>query len=375
MFRWQIGFIQRWEKEHAIFKLHDARPLPRAIQRSYFSEFCDFCPSYIPVAALLAKLRGSPAPDNDHGIDPLLKDAVFPSVLKRFNYAQGGIDKIGAILRRLQGRQSRVAFDAYLAQACQDGVLEPILPNLSLVNQRGQWVAASRLIWPSTNLDLAAQLCTEQAEILASLHHGLTDSESQTIGSHQDLVQVKGHELSGEPDFEAQVDTLAQYLQPFRNGNVGEPLPAALVAVLGGHPKNLVLLQELLQAGTRQQPDDFLAMLVGEHGDFLIPAVRGARFLIEIVRGGAAEATTITGAKIMVDFTREVATLLVGDPSDLWRCYYYHSRTETACHRLRLRWIENPDELPDPVAVFASTIETIFLKAHCNGVSKLCPQI
>src|SRR5262249_34346743 len=35
---------------------------------------------------------------------------------------------------------------------------------------------------------------------------------------------------------------------------------------------------------------------------------------------------------------------------------------------------EHPDELTDPVAVFASTIETILLKVHCNGAPQLVPR-
>ncbi len=46
---------------------------------------------------------------------------------------------------------------------------------------------------------------------------------------------------------------------------------------------------------------------------------------------------------------------------------------DTACHLLRLRWVQDPEQLEDAVAVFAATIQTIILKVYCNGVSDLCP--
>ena len=325
----------------------------------------------VPAASLLAKLRQIRVRGHDEGIDLLLRDHIFPVVFKRFDYAQGGVERLGTILRGLQGLQSRFAFDAYLAQASNDGVLETILPSLLLVNQRGQWVSAKQLIWPSENLDPAAQLCTEQTKILARIHEGAVDYESQTAENQQGTVQVRGYQLTEVPDFEAQAERLTQYLQPFRNGNVGENLPAALVAVLGSHPKTVALLRDLIQAGRRREPQDFVDFLLGDKADSLAAAISSERFLIEIVHGEGAEARTITGDKIKVEFTNEINTLLVGDPADLWRRYYYQSHI--ACHRLRLRWIENPDELQDPVAVFASTIQTILLKVHCNGVARLCP--
>jgi len=113
--------------------------------------------------------------------------------------------------------------------------------------------------------------------------------------------------------------------------------------------------------------------LLGEKRERLIEAARSERFLIEIVRGGSTKAKTISGDTVTVGLTAEITTLIVGDPSALWCRYFYRYRKETACHLLRLRWIEKPDELADPVAVFASTVESILLKAHCNGVAELCP--
>src|SRR5208283_3091771 len=141
----------------------------------------------------------------------------------------------------------------------------------------------------------------------------------------------------------------------------------------GGHPRTLKLLRELLQAGLHQNPKDFIALLLGENQEYLADGINSARFLVDVVRGAGATVESITGERLTVDFTKEITTLIVGDPSDLWRHYYYQSRPDTACHLLRLRWIDNPDEISDPVAVFASTIETILLKVHCNGVPNLCP--
>jgi hypothetical protein len=97
------------------------------------------------------------------------------------------------------------------------------------------------------------------------------------------------------------------------------------------------------------------------------------RFLIEIVEGESIEAATITGGKITVGLSTEISTLLVGNPSDLWYTFEYQSNQETACHIARLRRIQNPDELQDPAGVFAATIETILLRAHCNNDPSLYP--
>jgi hypothetical protein len=354
--RWHLGLsktLQLTELEPLLFQLKDLETLP--------------------VAAFLVKLREIRIRGFEQGLDSLLQACILPRVLKRFDYEQGGRERIETILSRLQTSQGRSAFDAYLIQASEDGVLETILPNLSLVNQKGHWISARQLIWPSSNLDPAAQLNHEQAEILTALHREPVNGEPQALGNQQGPLQIRGNQLTEPPDFGAEVAKLADYLKTFRNVNVGDVLPAGLVAVLGGHSATLALLRELLESGLRQQPDVFLAMLLGEHTDDLAPAMESTRFLVDIVREGRTEARTITGEYLTVELTAEINTLLVGDPSDLFWTYTYHSRADTACHVIRLRWIENPDNLGDAVAVFASTIETILLKAHCNGVSTLCP--
>ena len=67
---------------------------------------------------------------------------------------------------------------------------------------------------------------------------------------------------------------------------------------------------------------------------------------------------------------------MVGDPTDLWRRSYLYGGPHDAawCHKLRLRWVDRPDDLADPVATFASTIETILIEAYCNGVPQCCPR-
>ncbi len=328
----------------------------------------------LPAAALLKKLLQVRIRGYDDGLNPLLLECIFPVLSKPFDYEKGGLERIERILLSLQRRQDRTAFDAYLSQACKDDVLEMILPKLSLVNQRGQWISARKLIWPSENLNPEAQLCDEQAKILAPFHQSASRIFHQPAETLPGAAGARGNQLNEAPDFEAEAAKLSEYLKPFRNGNVGESLPAALVAVLGGHPKMRELLEQLLQAGLRQRPEDFLAMLLGEQSDHLAESMRRIRFLIEIVKGEITEAQTLTGEKIPVHLTPEIKTLHVGDPSDLWWEYSYRNRQDTACHRLRLRWIEHPDELTDLVAVFASTIETILLKIHCNGAPQLVPR-
>ncbi|MCU1248749.1 MAG: hypothetical protein JWQ49_1778 [Edaphobacter sp.] len=327
----------------------------------------------LPVAALVVKLQCIGLREDRDKIDSLLTKYILPKILKSFDYRQNGPARIAAILQRLQREQSRAAFDSYLTQACQDRVVATILPELSLVNQLGKWVPSRQLIWPSLNLNPAVQLCTEQSGILQSLHERSGAGEWQTIGGQQGTATIVANQLTEAPDFEAEAKKLSEYLKPFRTGNVGENLPAALVAVLGGHAANQTLLQELLDAGLRRQPDDFLAQLLGEKTDDLAPSVKSERFLIEIVKGESCTVANVIGETIVVEFTKEITSLLVGDPSVLWRRHYYQNRPDTACHLLRLRWIETPDDLSDRVAVFASTIETILLKVHCNSVSGRCP--
>lgn len=367
-----LKLLGLWLSDKPKWRLGLSRGLQIAELAPILSELVEF--EDLPAAAFVSKLRHVRlrARDRDDGIDPLLKEFILPAVLKRFDYSEGGRATIETILQRLTGRETRAAFNAYLAQACTDGQLEAMLPRLRLVNQRGEWVSARQLIWPSENLDPSAQLSLEQAAILAPLHSDPDGGARQTSMNQPDAIRRAAYALLEQPDFAKEVSKLKTYLQPFRNGNIGENLPAALVAVLGGHPQTLSLLRDLLQE-LKQQPEDFLAFLLGERSQDLAERMAPVRFLIETVTGGSSEARTITGETITVALTPDIGTLIVGDSSDLWWRREYHSRPDTGCHLLRLRWIENPDELADPVAVFASTIETILLKVYCNGVQNLCP--
>lgn len=353
---WRLGL----SKEFQIFELK-----PILAQLKAFED--------LPVAALMVKLQDvGPQEDRDKN-DALITKYILPKILKPFDYRQNVQARIQAILQRLQLEQARVAFDAYLVQACQDRVVAKILPEIRLVNQLGRWVPSRELIWPSLNLNPAVQLCGQQSEILQSLHERLETGERPTEGGQQVATTIVANQLTRAPDFEAEAKKLSEYLKPFRAGNVGANLPAALVAVLGGHPANQSLLQELLDAGLRRRPDDFLAQLLGEKTNDLAPSIRAEHFLIEIVKGESCTVTNIIGEELVVEFTKEITSLLVGDPSILWRRRYYQNRPETACHLVRLRLIETPDDLPDRVAVFASTIGTILLKVHSNSVPDRCP--
>ncbi|MCI0564149.1 MAG: hypothetical protein MN733_37215, partial [Nitrososphaera sp.] len=318
----------------------------------------------LPAAELIVKLRAA-----ESITDTLLQSDIFPAVFRRFDYTQGGIEKIQTILQSLQDHKTRIAFDIYLNQAYKDEILKPILPNLMLVNQQGQWRPARQLIWPSSNLDTSTQLCEAQAKIIRTLHPGF-ESEQQRTDRTGPPLDEQSHQLPEPPDFDAEIGKLVRYLQPFRNGNIGPNLPAALVAVLGGFPTMQRLLEELLRESLQQDVETFLAFLLGEQSTRLEEYIFPARFLIDIVQGEQTEATTITGENIMVELTNEINNLLVGDPADLWRTYYYKN---VYCHRVRLRSINNPDDLIEPVTVFADTIGTILLKVHCNQVPEIYP--
>lgn len=327
----------------------------------------------VPAAALIRKCRAARVRGYEEGIDSLINEHLLPATLRSFDYARNGIEKIESVLQALGGQQNRSAFDAYLAQACNDGVLKGILPKLRLVNQRNQWRDATELIWPSTNLDPAAQVCNEHARILAPLHHGAPPQAIEGAPLQVPLSGSRVHELDAAPDFGREAEKLREYLEPFRKGNIGESLPAALVATLGGHPSIRTLLQEMLRAGVRVDVESFIAWLLGEKADALRESLASTRFIFEIIRGDTATALTITGKTITVEFTPDISSLIVGDPRDLWYPLHYRSRPDTRCHLLRLRWIPNPDKLDDAVAVFASTVETIVLRVYCNGVAAICP--
>ena len=328
----------------------------------------------LPGAGLLAKLWRLPSQAANDEWDALLQEHILSEILRPFDYAKGGVSRLEGVIKQLASNTSRSAFDAYLRQAVSDSKVASMLPRLMLVNQRGQWCPARELIWPSANLDPAAQLCHEQASILDTIRVGIHPNREMpdTVATTQ--VPHHGNQLEKEPDFEVQADILADYLKPFRNGNVGDILPAALVAVLGNNIKLFKLLRELLQAELGQGPDDFIALLLGENQRRLIEATSSERFLIEVIRGDSTQAQTVTGDAVTVNLTRDITSLIVGDPDALWCRYFYHHRQDTACHLLRLRAIERPDDISEPVAVFASTIETILLKVHCNGVTELCPR-
>ncbi|HYD16451.1 MAG TPA: hypothetical protein VEB03_00440 [Candidatus Nanoarchaeia archaeon] len=328
----------------------------------------------VPIAALIRKCRAARVRGYEEGIDSLINEHLLPATLRPFDYTSGGIEKIESVLHALEGQQNRAGFDAYLAQACNDGVLKEILPRLRLVNQRNQWRDADELIWPSTNLDPAAQVCNEHARILAPLHHGAMPQAiegADTLQGPPSATRVL--QLEDAPDFDRETEKLREYLEPFRTGNLGESLPATFVAALGGHPSIRALLHEMLHSGVGVDVESFIAWLLGEKTDALRESLASARFVFEIISGETATALTITGKETSVGFTSDVSSLIVGDPSDLWFTLYYRGRMETGCHRLRLRWIPNPDKLDDAVAVFARTVETIILKVYCNGVAAICP--
>jgi hypothetical protein len=366
-----LGMLGLWLAEKPEWHLGLTQPREINELQPILSQLQEF--ENLPIAAFLLKCRTVRIRGYDADVDSLLNEYLLPTILRPFDYSHGGVEKIETVLRRLREERARLAFDAYLAQACNDGKLAGFLSMLSLVNQAGQWLPANQLIWPSTNLDAKAQLCAEQAEILAPLHNAAAQPLVQHGHFSDEQQTIRGYQLAEAPNFDAEAEKLRKYLLPFRTGNIGENLPAALVAVLGANSRTLTLLEELLHSGIGMDRENFLAWLLGDKADSIADSLRSARFLIEVVRGEGVTARTITGDEIVVPFSNQINSLIVGDLSDLWFRHYYRSQPSTACHRLRLRWVEDPEQIDDCVAVFAFTIETILLKVHCNGVSSLCP--
>ena len=227
-----LGMLGLWLDERADWYIGLTKPNTLTELEPILSQLREF--DDVPAASLLLKCKAAHIRGYEEGIDALVAEHLVPAVLKRVGDSQIGIEKLESILRRLEGQQDHCAFNAYLAQSCIDGKLAGVLPRLRLVNQRGQWISATHLIWPSTNLDPAAQLCDEQTKILAPLRDAETRAAMEPSPSSGDQLQtIRGYHLSEVPDFDAEAKKLRNYLQPFRTGNLGENLPAALVAVLG----------------------------------------------------------------------------------------------------------------------------------------------
>jgi len=132
------------------------------------------------------------------------------------------------------------------------------------VNQRNQWSPAHELIWPCANLDPAAQLCQDQAEILSPIHIDPIFTGAALGTPQPALGHLRANQLDQDPDFDSQVTTLVSYLQPFRNGNIGDILPAALVAVLGGYPKMLDFCAKYFKRGWAAARGFHCALVRGE---------------------------------------------------------------------------------------------------------------
>lgn len=301
-----------------------------------------------------------------------LAQRVLPAMFQRFKVNEEA-SKMEDLLTRLSEANLRIGFEAYLSQAVASGSLPRILTRLDLLNVHGEWRPASSLIWPSENLDPSVQVCRAQADLLSPIREEDAFPQQQAIQGELGMGATHGNQLAEPPDFEVQARVMEQYLQPFRDGNIGDVLPASLVAVLGRAGGMSDLLRTLVSSGLRQNPDDFVVGLLGEdHGD-LIRAIQSERFIVKVIRGQATMARTLTGTDVSVDLTEDIESLVVGDPSLLWRRYFYQGNPDTSCHLLRLRAVDRPDDIPDAISVFARTIETILYEAYCNRIRSMVP--
>jgi hypothetical protein len=341
----------------------------------------------IPGAELLAKLTRLPSQARNSGWSALLWDTIWQSALSPFPFQPDGSSRLERVLQRLTNNNSRYAFDAYLRQAVAESQINQLLPRLRLMNQKGQWIPANKLIWPSVNLDTSVQLCAEHAEILETLRSGtLTNAgesnpegggDSARQGTSQPPNQasqspLQWHNFEWDADSNP-IDPLKKYLRGFCNSNVGTVLPAALVAMMSGTSGMKDFLSELLQqSGLGLSSDDFVTVLLSENMGRVIEAIKAEKFEIQIVQGNQQIVKSITGENLTVNLSEEITSLIVGDPYDIWR-RHGNIAAGRGYHRVSLRTIEKPDDLADPVDVFAATIETILLRAHCNGDARLCP--
>lgn len=320
-----------------------------------------------PGAQLLQSLHA--AAGNGPITADMLRATIWPAVLQPFQ-EEADVPRIQRILLQLceDGQRgnvnARTAFDAYLKQTVADDLVPRILPALRLMNQTGQWSPASELIWPAEGIVPSVQVCNDHARILRLNHRRQPGVDAHVQQGDEPLAFA----FNEKPDFPAAAHTLRAYLQPFRDGQVGPMLPAALVAVLGRQPDMIALLRELL--GDRQNCAEFLQNLLGGADERVGNSINNSRFLVEIVEGQATLATTLTGGEINVNLSQEVTSLIVGDPNNLWWRHRYQNRPDTECCCLRLRAVPDPNVLVDPIAVFHATIETIIRIAHCND----CPQ-
>lgn len=323
----------------------------------------------LPGVGLATRLLATPAADTRYDIPSLARTYVMPELFRAFPDQPS--ERVASLLSSLQGR-GRVAFDAYLGQAVVLGSHRGILETILLVDGAGQWRPARLLAWPSESLSPSDQVCEQHAEILGQAGYGGGTPHTS------DPTAVGGGASATNADLEANPAVVENYIRPFRQGAIGPNLAAALVAVLGGHPGILTLLDRLLAEGVRQTRRDFLTVLFQlpeRQREELTQAIEASRMIVEVVDSRGVTVQTVTGNTITVDLSTEVNTLVVNSKADLFAPRRLSDATDVRYHRVRLRRLQHPDTLADRVEVFTKTIETILLQVHCEGVVAKCPRI
>jgi len=87
-----LRYLGLWLHEKSEWRLGLSKAYLLTDLEPLLSQLEDF--ENLPAAAFLAKLRQIRIRGNTAGIDPLLTEYILPAVLKRFDYAQGGRERI-----------------------------------------------------------------------------------------------------------------------------------------------------------------------------------------------------------------------------------------------------------------------------------------
>jgi hypothetical protein len=263
-------------------------------------------------ASLLHHLLRDPTHSNDEE-DQAWQEAVWESVgvaiARPFPTESKGQDKLLKMLRDLSGLTRQIAFDAYLRQFAQQGTAANDLNGISLQTQRGGWLPAEQLVWPSVGIEKTVQLCAAQSEILKRFRPNLAPASDSEIGD-----EVLALRLSHVPDFNAEAENLITYGRKLSAADLPNRVVASLLALLGDQGRLPAYTSELLAEDGGITLANFRLKLLGENADRrILNELLRKRFVVEIVSGNKMQAQSVAGTLIEVPLETTVESLLVGE--------------------------------------------------------------
>jgi hypothetical protein len=274
-----------------------------------------------------------------------------------------------AILKHLRSRHSEAGaerrdqilkwFNTYLAAAAHlAGFADTVLPQVFLLNQRGDWRQTDCLCHGYVGIDRSDLVDIEQAKCL-----GLAHSDSPNVGAP---IAAAGHTSSNAPrrstdeDFAAGIDRLRSYFEPWGEYIADEPI-GGFLCLLGDFPGMLNLAEKYLAPRHVTETRDALdwkpltglvaGAPVGGAGMSIHEALGYQRFTVDIVESSAKTQSVIalTGKPFEANLESldDIQHLVVDDRRDPSRRMVGNWQV----NQLRLRQVElkhfEPQRLTD----------------------------